>query len=213
MHLSSNDLQELEKIKRLNIVNSISGIKPGNLIGTISNTQQTNLAIFSSIVHLGSNPPLLGFVLRPQDFVKRDTYENILENGVYTINHIHADIAEQAHYSSAKFDKDVSEFEACHLTEEFLFDFKAPFVKESKIKIALEHLESMPIKANNTILVIGEIKHIVIPDEIMDSAGHLNLEASQNVGISGLNSYYRLEQFAQFPYARPSNVPNFKDEQ
>ncbi len=42
----------------------MTGIKPANLIGTISKNQVSSLAIFSSVVHLGSNPALLGFVLR-----------------------------------------------------------------------------------------------------------------------------------------------------
>ena len=44
---------KMDKIKRLNIVNSITGIKPGNLIATMSKENETNLAIFSSVVHLG----------------------------------------------------------------------------------------------------------------------------------------------------------------
>ena len=34
-HFSKQNILELEKVKRLNIINSITGIKPGNLIGTI----------------------------------------------------------------------------------------------------------------------------------------------------------------------------------
>ena len=64
-HFTKKNILEMDKVKRLNIVNSITGIKPGNLIGTISNDNFPNLAIFSSIVHLGSNPALLGFILRP----------------------------------------------------------------------------------------------------------------------------------------------------
>ena len=67
-HFSKQNILELEKVKRLNIINSITGIKPGNLIGSIDdNNKNTNLAIFSSVVHLGSHPALLGFILRPQE--------------------------------------------------------------------------------------------------------------------------------------------------
>ena len=82
-HFTKSNIKDLEKVKRLNIINSITGIKPGNLIGTISKEKITNLAIFSSVIHLGSNPALLGFILRPQERVRRDTYNNILENGSY----------------------------------------------------------------------------------------------------------------------------------
>jgi flavin reductase (DIM6/NTAB) family NADH-FMN oxidoreductase RutF len=67
MHITNRDIQKLDKIKRLNLINSITGIKPANLIGTVDETKNSNLAIFSSIVHLGSNPPLIGMVIRPID--------------------------------------------------------------------------------------------------------------------------------------------------
>ena len=58
-----------------------------NLIATKSNDGFPNVAVFSSVTHLGSNPPLLGFITRPA-FVPRNTYENIRKTGIYTINHI-----------------------------------------------------------------------------------------------------------------------------
>lgn len=135
MYLSQADLEQTSRIKRLNLINAISGIKPGNLIGTKSNDGHANLAIISSVVHLGSNPAFLGFIMRPTKDIRRHTYENIMSNGVFTINHIHTDFIERAHYTSAKFGATVSEFEACKLTEEYLYDFPAPFVGESRIKM------------------------------------------------------------------------------
>lgn len=210
MHLTKEAIQKTAKIKRLNIVNSISGIKPANLIGTRSNEGNSNLAIFSSVIHLGSNPALLGFISRPSGEIRRHTYENILQNGYYTINHIHTSFIEQAHYTSAKFEVEESEFEKCQFTEEYLFDFHAPFVKESHLKIGMKYLESVPIKANGTVLVIGEVEHIMFPDAAMDKHGHINLSHINGVGISGLNTYYSLEKLNQFPYARPNELPDFQ---
>ena len=76
---SEEDILQMPKVKRLNIINSITGIKPANLISTIDERNRHNLAIFSSVVHLGSNPALIGFILRPQEKIRRHTYENILE--------------------------------------------------------------------------------------------------------------------------------------
>ena len=64
MHFNEEEIEDLEKIYRVNLINSCSGYKAANLIGTVSENNN-NLAIFSSLVHLGSNPPLLGFFLRP----------------------------------------------------------------------------------------------------------------------------------------------------
>lgn len=207
MHLTSNDLNSLERKYRLNLINSITGIKPANLIGTISSVGIHNVAVFSSVVHLGSKPALLGIVVRPDDSVPRNTYDNLRETGFYTINHIPLAIAKNAHYTSAKFSKDISEFERCNLTPEFIEDFKAPFVKESPIKIGLEFKQEIPIELNGTTLVIGEIKMINAPDNAIDSRGYIDLESFNHVGIAGLNQYYSLKKEAEYPYVRLEQFP------
>ena len=87
INYSKEDIQELDKIFRINLINSCSGYKSANLIGSISENGIENVAVFSSITHLGSNPALLGFFLRPTT-VPRNTYSNIKSNLKYTINHI-----------------------------------------------------------------------------------------------------------------------------
>jgi flavin reductase (DIM6/NTAB) family NADH-FMN oxidoreductase RutF len=210
MHLTKEEIKGLAKRKRLNIINSITGIKPANLIGTVSEDNVANVAIFSSIIHLGSNPALLGFIVRPTGEVPRNTYENILANGRYTINHVNESFVKNAHYTSAKFDRDISEFDKCGLTDEYLHDFKAPFVKESTIKIGMKYCESIPIERNGTILVIGEIEHLILPEEAVNEKGYIDLEQAEVAGISGLNTYYSLEKIASFPYVRIEEVPEFK---
>ncbi|GAB3249610.1 flavin reductase [Larkinella harenae] len=212
MHLTKEELNNTERIRRLNIINSVTGIKPANLIGTVSNQGQSNLAIFSSVVHLGSNPALLGFVLRPERDAGQHTYENILETGYYTINHVHEAFIEQAHYTSAKFKREESEFDQCHFTEEYLSGFQAPFVKESSLKMGMKFLQGLPIELNGTMLIIGQIEHLIVPDEAVDEEGHFDLSRVNDVGISGLNSYYKLEKIGQFPYARPQTMPDFSAE-
>ncbi|WP_025762838.1 flavin reductase family protein [Dyadobacter tibetensis] len=209
MHYSKEELQNLDKVKRLNIINSVSGVKPANLIGTISSDGATNLAIFSSVVHLGSNPGLLGMILRPAQDVRRHTYENIMETGYYTINHVQRSFAENAHFTSVKFEKDESEFEKCGLTEAFLFDFPAPFVAESQVKIGLKFLEEISIPVNGTSMLIGEILHIEIFDNAINDLGYIDLSLMDHVGVSGLNTYYSLSKVDSFPYARRSNLPDF----
>lgn len=210
MHLSKIDIERLEKIKRLNIINSITGIKPANLVGTQSTDGQTNLAIISSVIHIGSKPPYIGLILRPTDEVPRHSYENIKETGIYTINHIHESCIEQAHYTSAKFDRDESEFEYCNFTTEYTKGFKAPFVTESHLKIGMSFVEEIPIPLNGTRLIIGTVEHLIIPDEAINEEGHLDLASMDTVGISGLNSYYALKHLDTFPYARKEDLPKFE---
>ncbi|MBO0343018.1 flavin reductase family protein [Flagellimonas profundi] len=208
MYYSNKDIMEMDKVIRLKIINSITGIKPANLIGTIDHDKLTNLAVFSSVVHLGSQPPLLGFIARPKTQDSGHTLRNIEEKGVYTINHIHPEFIERAHYTSAKFDKNISEFDRCGFSEEYIDVFEAPFVKESLVKMGLRLKETIPIPLNGTTLVIGEIAHLVLPDTAMET-GDIDLEHLQSTGISGLNSYYELKKVAQHPYVRIGEVPDF----
>ena len=209
-HYTKENIIELEKVKRLNIINSITGIKPGNLIGSMNNDKTTNLAIFSSVVHLGSQPALLGFILRPQVNVIRDTYNNIMSNKLYTINHLPENHTLNGHYTSAKFNSNESEFEFCKFNEWFHDGFDAPFVKESSLKIGLKFQESIPIKINNTIMIVGSVEHIFVNSEALSEEGYIDLEKLHSTGIGGLNSYYKLKKISSYPYARRNELPDFK---
>ncbi|MGB5529183.1 MAG: flavin reductase, partial [Ignavibacteriaceae bacterium] len=156
MKITNENILAFEKSYRTNFVNSVSGFKSANLIGTISKEGKTNLAIFSSVIHVGANPPALGFLMRPVS-VERHTYTNIKETNHFTINHINKEIFKQAHQTSARYDKDVSEFDACVLTPEYSEIVKAPYVKESNIKIGVKFVEEQEIKFNGTIFIVGEI--------------------------------------------------------
>ena len=103
MYFDKKDISNLEKYNRINLINSITGIKPALLVGTKSIENGTNLAIFSSIVHISSNPPLLGFFLRTNKKIRRDTFENIIQNNEYTFNHINLSFIKRAHNTSIKF--------------------------------------------------------------------------------------------------------------
>lgn len=208
MHYDKKAIDQLDRVTRLKIINSVTGIKPGNLIGTIGENGATNLAVFSSIIHLGSNPSLLGFISRPQTEEVGHTLRNILQTEYYTINHIHPEFVEKAHYTSAKFSSDVSEFDACNLSEEYINHFKAPFVQESIFKMGLRFKEAVDIKLNGTVLVIGEIEELIIADKAFVNED-IDLEASEGVGISGLNTYYSLKKIDSYPYARLSEIPKF----
>ena len=113
---SLDDINQMHHLYRINLINSCSGYKSANLIGTKDSAGTSNVAVFSSITHLGSNPGLLGFFLRPTTVI-RNTYDNIKTTGKYTLNHIHEGILEDAHHTSAKYDSSISEFDVTSLIE------------------------------------------------------------------------------------------------
>ena len=200
--LSNAQIMDMEQRKRAQLINSISGFRSVALIGTIDTQGQTNLAIFSSIVHIGSNPPLLGFILRP-DSVERHTLSNIMETGYYTINHIHQNMYEQAHQTSARYPKNVSEFDATKLTPLFKDGFVAPFVNESHIQIGMEFKERIPISINQTSMIIGEIKWIHYPDHCLSEDGFLDIEKAGSITSTGQDSYHATQLLQRLEYAKP----------
>ena len=206
----SQDIKSMNKIFRLNLINSITGIKPANLIGTKSKDNFENLAIFSSVVHLGSNPALLAMVSRPQHNGLKDTYANIKETGYYTINHVSSDFIEKAHYTSAKLEREISEFEIMNLDAEYSENFYAPFVLQSHLKIGMKYIEGIDLP-NGCILIIGEVEMIQVPEKSINELGQINLENHEAVGISGLDTYYSLKKLKQFSYAHKNEIPDFKD--
>ena len=155
---------------------------------------------------MGANPPMMGFLMRPVS-IERHTYTNIKETGYFTINHINKEIYKQAHQTSGRYDKNVSEFDACKLTPQFTEAIKAPYVKESKIKIGLKFLEEQEIKSNGTIFIVGEIVEIVLPDDVVDNDGYVDIEKAGTIAISGLDNYHETKSIARLSYAKPGVDP------
>ena len=196
------DIDNLEKIFKINLINSCSGFKSANLLGSISNEGVSNVAVFSSVIHLGSNPPTLGFILRPTT-VPRDTYKNIKEGGVFTINHIYEEIIEDAHHTSAKYPESVSEFDITNLEEEYKGAFKAPFVKGSPVQMSMKFIEEIPVPSNNVMLIVAQIEELYIEDALLQSDGLINLSIGKVATINGLDTYAIPTFKKQLSYQRP----------
>jgi flavin reductase (DIM6/NTAB) family NADH-FMN oxidoreductase RutF len=205
LHFSLSDIQAMERIPRLTLINAITGYKSANLIGTADSEGLTNLAIFSSAVHIGSDPPLIGIVTRPivpDGKTSRHTYDNIKNTGFFTINHVSKSLVERAHQTSASYPDGVSEFEAVGLTPQYLGLKNVPYVLESAIKMGLEFVEELSIKSNGTIMIIGKVVELFLPENCLDEKGNLDLMLAETVALSGLDTYYKAKMLHRLPYAR-----------
>lgn len=201
-HIDSSDIEKMEKVFRLNLINSCTGYKSANLIATKSKSGIPNVAVFSSVTHMGSNPAMLGFITRPLS-VARNTYNNIRETTYFTVNHIHEKMISQAHQTAAKYDEEVSEFNKTGLNEEYLDDFHAPYVKQSEIKLGCKYLNEYEIKENDTVLVIAAIEHIYFDEDVQKDDGWLRLDDAGTVAVNGLDGYALPTLLDRFHYARP----------
>jgi len=203
MHFFNNqDINQLDKIFRINLINSCSGFKSANLLGTISEKGITNVAVFSSVTHLGSNPPTLGFILRPTT-VHRNTHKNLKDLGYFTINHIWEAIFEEAHHTSAKYPDDISEFDMTNLEPEFKGNYKAPFVKNAPVQMAMKFVEEIYVPSNDVMLVVAQIEELYIKDELLQKDGLINLSKGNVVTINGLDTYAVPKFKKQLSYQRP----------
>jgi flavin reductase (DIM6/NTAB) family NADH-FMN oxidoreductase RutF len=195
--------QSWERFYRANFINSLTGFKSASLIGTINAKGVPNLGIFSSIVHIGSDPALIGYINRPLAAAPH-TLANIKANGLYTVNHIQASFLAQAHQTSAKYPEEVNEFTEVGLTEEYLDGVKVPFVKESPIKYLLSLKEIIPITLNATFLVIGHLEQVLIDPSLQPTAdGFLHLDQAGSICSNGLDAYYKTELIDRYDYAKP----------
>jgi flavin reductase (DIM6/NTAB) family NADH-FMN oxidoreductase RutF len=199
---NQEDIYNLNKIFRINLINSCSGFKSANLLGTISEEGVTNVAVFSSVTHLGSSPPTLGFILRPTT-VPRNTHKNIKDLGYFTINHIWEDVIEDAHHTSAKYPDEISEFEMTDLEPEFKGNFKAPFVKGAPVQMSMKFIEEIYVPSNDVMLIVSQIQELYIEDKLLEDDGLINLSKGNVATINGLDTYAIPKFKKQLTYQRP----------
>ena len=186
MILTKDDIAQFEQRYRTAFVNSLAGFRQAVLVGTKSQDNNPNLAIFNSLIHLGANPALLGLINRP-DSVQRDTLQNIIETKEYT----------------ARYDKGISEFEKVGFEELYQPFCLAPFVKDAVVSIAMKLEEIIPIQINGTVLIVGSIKQVVIASELIEADGFVALSNDDVLISQGLDAYFVSRPIGRLPYAKP----------
>ncbi|MBU3676564.1 MAG: flavin oxidoreductase [Chitinophagaceae bacterium] len=202
MIIQSQDIVSFEQRYRTAFINSLAGFRQAVLVGTASLEGETNLAIFNSLIHLWANPALFGLVSRP-DTVPRDTLQNIIDTKVYTLNYVASEHMNAAHQTSARYAKTVSEFDVVGFTPEYFGEHPAPFVAEAVVKIGMRLEQTVPIELNGTILIIGSVQYIEIPDALVGSDGFVDLAAAEVLVSQGLDAYFAVRALGRLPYAKP----------
>lgn len=202
-----SEVMDMERLYRAQFVNSLGGFKSVCLLGTRDpDTHVDNLCIINSVVHIGANPPYLGFIFRPHT-VPRHSLENIAASGYYTLSHIPVNRVGEAHQTAAKYDAQVSEFEATGWTPYQYDDFPAPAVGESHLQMGFQLEERHEISLNRTILIIGSLQWVRLQQKAIQPDGFVDLAALDSATNVSLDGYYRAEFVARYDYARPDQAP------
>lgn len=196
------EIEKMARVPRLNLINSCTGYKSANLIATISNEGRTNVAVFSSVTHLGSDPALISFTLRPTT-VPRHTYKNIKEYGYFSVNHITVEQIADAHQTSAAYPEEISEFDQTKLEPIYHNDCPVPFVKGSPVKLLCKYMNEYLIQENGCLLVVASIEAIFYEEQLLTSDHWLQLDKGKVVAINGLDGYALPELLERFAFARP----------
>lgn len=130
--------------------------RPIGWVGTISAAGIHNIAPFSYFMPIGSAPPTVAFSsAKDRNGNEKNTLDNILETGVFTLSMVTADLIEQMNASSATVPASVSEFDETGLTPVQGTWVNAPYVGEAHVTSECRVLQSIPL--GNATLVIGEI--------------------------------------------------------
>lgn len=205
-HIENIELLGMEKFYRINLVNSLGGYKSLHLLGTAADDGVSNLCLVSSVFHLGANPPLIGLVMRPQR-EHNDTLRNISSTGHYTLNNVLPAWYKQAHQTSASYPSGISEFDVCGFNKLYSAGFKAPFVQQSTVRIGLELREMIDIELNGTTILIGEVAHLLIEEQVITDDGTIDHIEAGTMTAAGLDSYFSPEFVGRLSYAKPGLQP------
>jgi flavin reductase (DIM6/NTAB) family NADH-FMN oxidoreductase RutF len=200
------DIAAMEERHRVFFVNALSGFKSANLVGTISADGHLNLAMISSVMHLGSNPPLLALLSRPHT-VRRDTLENIHATGYFTVNHVRQEFLMAAHQSAARYEATQSEFEMVGLAPAHGQAHPAPYVADSVLQIGLAHRQTVDLEINGCHLVIGEIVEVRIDERLLAEDGSVDLGMAGSLVVGGPDHYHATQAIARLGYAKADRAP------
>jgi flavin reductase (DIM6/NTAB) family NADH-FMN oxidoreductase RutF len=205
--LDWEQLSSMDGRKRAQLVNSLSGVKSANVIGTQDDEGHLNCAIVTSVIHLGSDPALLGHVMRPPTGREHGshTYHNIKATGQYTINHVGADWYRAAHQTSARYPAQVSEFEAVGLRPVHRCGFEAPAVEEAKVSMGMEFLNEMELP-NGCKFIVGSLRWVTFDGSFWAEDGALNLAGMGVIAVTGLDGYHALSPLERLTYAKPNQA-------
>ena len=201
-------IEQLEKRRRAALINSLPGFKSVVLVGTVSPQGDTNLCVVNSCFHVGASPALLGMIIRPApEGTERHTLDNIVSTRHYSLNAVSTTMAQRAHHTSARFNRDQSEFDECGFESVTIDGTPAPFVSESPLKIGLTLQDHQPLAINGTHLIIGSVEQLSFANDVWRDDGTLDLTGMDLVAGAGLDGYHNVGPGRRFSYAKPNDTP------
>ncbi|MFN0071299.1 MAG: flavin reductase family protein [Chloroflexota bacterium] len=164
--------------------------RPIAWVSTIGADGVLNLAPFSFFNAVCSRPPTVMFSAGSREGVAKDTVQNVKYSGEFVVNVVNDVLVGPMNLSSGEYPPDVDEFALTGLTSVPCVKVKAPRVAEAPISMECRLTQTIPVGTEGYHVVLGEVVHFHISDEIYDSAtGRIDMRKLKPVGRLAGNWY------------------------
>ena len=185
------DPAKMERIRVYKIVAGSVLPRPIGLISTATPAGRRNVAPFSFFNALSSDPPYVAVSISKHipEGRPKDTLRNILDTGEFVANLVSEDIVRAVDRCAHEYPPEVDEFEATGLTPAPSARVKAPAVLESRVNLECRLFQAIPLPKSSYTLVLGEVVHMRVAEEVMEENGRVNLARLAPVGRMVGNAY------------------------
>jgi len=200
MHFSSADISPNTAYK---LLSSTILPRPIAFVTSMNIGGQFNAAPFSFFNAMGSAPPVIVLGFQPNaDGSHKDTPNNILATGEFVVNLVDEPLAAQMNICAATLPPEVDEIALANLETTASTGVKPPRLTASPVSLECSRLTDVPLKGGG-IIIIGEVIHFHLRDEIISSLDPLRIDIDKLAPISRLNGpkYGRITD--QFEIERP----------
>jgi flavin reductase (DIM6/NTAB) family NADH-FMN oxidoreductase RutF len=177
--------------------------RPIAWVSTVGADGVNNLAPFSFFMGVCQEPPTIAFSSSPRAGDRKDTVRNALHTGDFVVNVVDDPLAEHMNLSSGDYPPEVDEFAVTGLTAVPGVKVKAPRVAEAPINLECRIAQVIPVGRGPNNLVIGEIVHFHLRDDIYDArTGRVDMHRLRPVGRLAGHLYTHVHDI--FEMKRPS---------
>lgn len=166
--------------------------RPIGWVSTLDPDGQPNLAPFSFFNAVCSNPPTLLFcpTVRGTDSAQKDTLNNVRRTGEFVVNIVTEELAAAMNETSTELPPEVNEYVVARLLTEPSAVVRPPRVAASPIhfECKVSHLIDISFQPGGGSVVIGEIVHIHVRDDLLIGDDKIDLEKLKPIGrLAGPN--------------------------
>lgn len=161
------DLKALAPLDRYKLLTGLIVPRPIGFISSLSSDGRRNAAPFSFFNMFGASPPVVVLGISPRGGAHKDSFRNIVDTGEFVVNIATAALAGKMNETSADFEPEVDEFEACALTAAPSKLISAPRIHESPANLECRLLQTVPLDGKGA-LIVGEMVYAHVRDEIVD---------------------------------------------